>query len=145
MNQLSKTQEQQRLAILEMEKSLLSLEQIELKPEHYLAKGLYARSLFMPKGSAVTGKIHVKDHIVVIVYGDVSVATNDGVERIVGPCTFVGKAGSKRALFMHEDTLWIAIHATDKETVEECEATLVTNDYEDFLRIQQESVPCLFG
>jgi hypothetical protein len=46
---------------------------------------------------------------------------------------------------MHEDTLWIAIHATDKETVEDCEATLVTNDYEDFLRIQQEITPCLIG
>jgi hypothetical protein len=139
MNELAKEQEDQRQAILNMEAALLSLPQIELNAKHYLCKGLYTRELFMPKGSAVTGKIHVKEHIVTIVYGDVSVATNDGVERIVGPCTFIGKAGSKRALFMHEDTLWLATHATDATTVEECENTLVTNSHEEYLRLLEGS------
>lgn len=138
MNDLTKTREQRREEILRAEAALLTLPQIELKPNHYFAKGLYARELFMPKGSAVTGKIHVKEHLVIILYGDVTVASNDGVERYVGPCTFVGKPGSKRALFMHEDTLWTAIHATDETTVEACEATLATNDYNEFLRIAGE-------
>jgi 5-deoxy-D-glucuronate isomerase len=144
MNQLSKTQEQRRQDILAAEQALLTLPQIEMKPNHYFAKGLYARELFMPKGAAVTGKIHTQEHLVIILYGDVTVATNDGVERYVGPCTFVGKAGSKRALFMHEDTLWTAIHSTSETTVEACEATLATNDYEEFLRIAGEQ-QCLCG
>lgn len=135
MNELDKTTEQRRIDILRAEAALLELPQIDFNPVHYFAKGLYARELFMPKGSAVTGKIHTKEHLVIILYGDVSVASNEGVTRYVGPCTFVGKAGSKRALYMHEDTLWTAIHSTEETTVEACEATLATNSYDDFLLI----------
>lgn len=145
MSQVAKSKDRQRADILNMEQSLLSLPQIKMEPVHYFAKGLYARELFMPKGTAVTGKIHIKEHLCIIQYGDVSVATDDGVERIKGPCTFVGKPGSKRALFMHEDTLWIAIHSTEETTVEACEATLVTNDYDEFLRLTAEDKPCLSG
>lgn len=138
MNDLDKTREQRHQEILRAEAALLTLPQIELNPVHYFPEGLCARELFMPKGSVVTGKIHVKEHLVVIPYGDVTVATNDGLERYIGPVTFVGKPGSKRALYMHEDTLWIAVHASNAKTQEEAEATLVTNDYSEFLRIQEK-------
>jgi hypothetical protein len=143
MNQVVVSTEEQRLAILSMEESLKSLPQIKMEAKHYIAGGMYARELFMPKGSAVTGKIHIKEHLVILC-GDVSVATNDGVTRYTGYCTFVGSPGSKRALFMHEDTVWTAIHATDKLTVEECEETLVTNSYEEFLKIAGDP-QCLIG
>jgi hypothetical protein len=133
----------QKQSIVDFERELLAMPQIKLEAKHYFAKGLYARELFMPKGSAVTGKIHIKEHICIISYGDVTVADNEGTKRLVGPCTFVGRPGSKRALYMHEDTLWTAIHSTDLSSVEECEATLVTNDYEEFLRISEGL--CLTG
>lgn len=131
-----------REAIYRAEKAMLSLPQIDLKAQHYFAEGLCARELFMPKGSFVTGRIHVKEHLVVIPFGDVLVSTDEGTERIVGPITFVGKPGSKRALFMYEDTLWIAIHASDVKTQEEAENTLVTNDYSEYLRVREE-LKCL--
>lgn len=142
LNSLSVIQEEQRQAILHMEQSLLSLPQIKMEAVHYFGGGMYARELFMPKGSTVTGKIHIKEHLVILC-GDVSVATNDGVERYTGYCTFVGAQGSKRAFYMHEDTVLTAIHTTDKLTVEECETTLVTNSYEEFIKIAGES-QCLF-
>lgn len=135
----------QNQSIFELEQEVLELPQIPLEPVHYFAKGLYARELWMPKGSIVTGKIHIKEHLCIISFGDVTVASDDCTMRLTGPCTFVGKPGSKRALYMHEDTLWTAIHATDKTTVEECEKTLVTNSYEDFIRICQENKLCLSG
>lgn len=131
-----------REAIYRAEKAMLSLPQIDLKAQHYFAEGLCARELFMPKGSFCTGKIHVKEHLVVIPFGDVLVSTDEGTERIVGPITFVGKPGSKRALFMYEDTLWIAIHASDVKTQEEAENTLVTNDHNEYLRVREE-LKCL--
>lgn len=143
MNAVALTQEQMRENILAYEQRLLEFPQIKLEPKHYIGGGMYARELFMPKGSSCTGKIHIKEHIVVLC-GDVSVATDDGVTRYTGYCTFVGSPGSKRALFMHEDTVWTAIHTTDKLTVEDCEQTLVTNTYEDFLRIAGEG-QCLIS
>ncbi len=135
----------QNQSIFELENEILELPQIPLEPTHYFADGLYARELWMPKGSVVTGKIHIKEHLCIISFGDVTVASDEGTTRLVGPCTFVGKPGSKRALYMHEDTLWTAIHSTDKKTVEECEETLVTNDYQEFVRICEEKNICLIG
>lgn len=138
MNELDKTIEERRAAILNAEAALLTLPQIDLNPIHYFAKGMVARELFMPKGSVVTGHIHVDEHIVVIPYGDVTVATDHGTERYVGPCVFVGKPGSKRALYMHEDTLWVAINPSNAKTREEAEATVVAKTYDEFLKIQED-------
>ena len=138
MNEISKTKEQRRKEILRAEAAVLSLPQIDLNPVHYFAKGLVARELFMPKGSVVTGHIHIDEHIVVIPYGDVTVTTDDGTHRYIGPCTFVGKPGSKRALLMHEDTLWIAINPSDATTREEAEERVVTKTHEQFLKIQED-------
>jgi len=122
-----------RESMIEFEKALLELPQIKLEAKHYFGGGMYARELVMPKDSAVTGKIHIKEHICIISYGDVTVRSDDEIVRLKGPCTFVGKPGSKRALFMHEETMWTAIHTTDKLTVEDAEAELVTNDYQQYL------------
>lgn len=127
-----------REAIVAWEQELLKMPQIKLEPVNMLIPGvMYARGLFMPKGTSVTGKIHIKEHLVIIAYGDVTVTTDYGTERYVGHTHFVGKPGSKRALLMHEDTFWWAIHQTDALTVEEAEQKLVTNDHEEFLRISE--------
>lgn len=120
---------EKRAAIMEYERQLLEMPQIKLEAKHYIAGGMYARELFMPKGSTVTGKIHLKEHLCHVSFGVVTVVEDTQSYLVVGPCTFVGKPGSKRVLLMHEDTLWTAFHTTDKLTVEECEATLATNDY----------------
>lgn len=133
MSEITKTKEQRRADIQRAQEAILSMPQIENNPKHYFGGGMYARELFMPKGSAVIGKIHNKEHLVIISYGEVIVTTDDGTEHLKGPCTFVGKPGSKRALYMIEDTLWTAIHTTDAQTVEDAEAHLVSDDYEQYL------------
>lgn len=134
---------QKREAIQALEDEILKLPQINFEPVHMFIPGvMYARGLFMPKDSCVTGKIHVKEHMVIIAYGDVTVTTDYGTERYTGHTNFVGKAGSKRALLMHEDTFWWAIHSTDALTVEEAEKKLVTNDHNEYLKIS-EGIKCL--
>jgi hypothetical protein len=133
-----------RASIQELERAVLAMPQIELEARHYLGGGILARELFMPKDSVVTGKIHIKEHICTIVYGDVTIVDEFGSCRVVGPCTFVGKPGSKRALLMHEDTLWIAYHTTDKNDVDEAIAEIVTNDYEEFDKLAGEE-KCLIS
>lgn len=129
---------QTRESIKALEEQVLAMPQIDFQPKHYFGGGIYARELWMPKNSVVTGKIHIKEHLCSIAFGDVTITDEFGSVRVKGPCTFVGKPGSKRALFMHEDTLWTAYHTTDKLTVEEAEAEIVTNDYNVFDRIAGE-------
>lgn len=130
------TVKDKRYAMLEYERQLKEMPQIKLEARHYIAGGMYARELFMPKGSSVTGKIHIKEHLCHVSFGHVTVVEDTKTYTVIGPCTFVGSAGSKRVLLMHEDTLWTAFHTTDKTTVEECEASLVTNDYNLLLEVQ---------
>lgn len=130
------TKQEARAKLVELETQLLAMPQMPLEARHYIAGGMYARELFMPKGSIVTGKIHLKEHLCHISFGWVTVVEDSKTYDVRGPCTFIGDAGSKRALLMHEDTLWTAFHTTDKLTVEECEASLVTNDYNLLLELQ---------
>ena len=106
----------------------------------YLGGGMYAKELWMPKNSIVIGKIHLKEHICHISYGDVTVVSaEEGRQRIIGPYTFVGKPGSKRALLLHEDTLWTAFHTINTNNIAECEDLVATNSYNTYLALSQEN------
>lgn len=87
--------------------------EIELPLTHHIYNGLYAREIFLPKDTVLTGKVHNFDHLSIISKGDVTVMTPDGIERIVGPYTFQSKAGVKRLIYVHEDTIWTTFHITD--------------------------------
>ena len=56
--------------------------QIKIEPVHYFAHGLYAREIFIAKGTCLTGKIHLYGHINIISKGDISVMTDEGIKRI---------------------------------------------------------------
>ena len=45
--------------------------------------------------------------------------------RIKGPHTWMSKAGTKRLIYVHEDTIWSTIHKTDQTKVEDIENELV--------------------
>jgi hypothetical protein len=100
---------------------------------HYFADGLYARELFIPKGTLLTGKIHRTLHLNIISKGDISVLTEDGMKRIKAPCTIVSKPGMKRVGYAHEDTVWTTIHGTHETDLEVLEHKLIAPSYEELL------------
>ena len=125
-----------RQAIVALEKELLQLPQAEMPVEHYFADGLYGRALHIPKHCCLTGAIHKREHINILAKGEITVLTDDGPQRIKAPYVMVSKPGTKRAGFAHEDCVWITVHACDETEVEKAEAALVTNDYEEWLRLE---------
>lgn len=100
---------------------------IELEPKHYFAEGLYAREVHIPAGVCVTGKVHKRQHLVTISTGDVTVWTEQGMQRLKAPAIFVSHPGAKRAAFAHEDTVFTTFHAnpTEERDVEKVEALFV--------------------
>jgi len=60
-------------AIDNLEIALKDFPQVGGEPTHLFCNKMYARTLFMPKDTVWTGKIHNQDHIVIISYGDVTV------------------------------------------------------------------------
>lgn len=102
-----------RKKIYALEAEVASLPQVELPLEHHFADGVYVRTMFIPKGTCLTGKVHRHD-CVNIVHGDISVVTEHGSRRVTAlgsPQRFSSPAGIKRAGYAHEDTYWTTVHA----------------------------------
>ena len=99
--------------------------------KHTFADGLYIREIFIPKGQIISTGIHKKEHPYFVLKGDISVLTDKGVERIKAPYNGITKPGTKRLIYMHEDSIWITVHATDKSTVEDVLNDVVAKDFND--------------
>jgi hypothetical protein len=113
-----------REQIERLEQYLLQLEQVETPTKHHFAPGLYAREMFIPKGTCLTGAVHKTEHLALFV-GDITVWTDSGMKRIKGHNTFVSKAGDKRVGYAHEDTWCTGFFVTDKTDIAELERDLV--------------------
>jgi hypothetical protein len=119
---------------------------IEIPTTHHFAKGTYAREIFIPKGTLLTGKIHKTEHLNIISQGDISVLTEHGPKRIKAPFTMVSPPGTKRVGFAHEDTVWTTIHGTEETELDKLEEHLIATDYDDglgIIELTKEALPCL--
>jgi hypothetical protein len=136
-----------REGILAMEAALCTIaepgENQELFPlKHRFADNVYAREILLPAGTVVVGKIHRYGHLNVISQGHVSVLTENGVEQLHGPCTFISKPGTKRVVYAHEDTVWTTFHGTRHTNVDAVEADIICKTYAEFdALLQLENKP----
>lgn len=78
---------------------------------HRFTPGMYVREIFMPAGVVWTTKIHKFEHPFVVSQGLVSVYSGiDGPQLIRAPHCGITKAGTRRFLVVHEDTIWTTFH-----------------------------------
>ena len=114
-----------------LEASMRPHEQIDMQLTHVFAPGAYARTIVLPKGIVVVGKIHRHAHLNIVSSGHVTVVTEFGRMDIRGPHIFTSKAGTKRALYTHEETVWTTVHLTDKTDLAEIESEIIAKDYSE--------------
>lgn len=119
-----------KVAVIETE--MLKREQLDLPVKHYFSQGVYARELFIPKGTTLTGKIHKYQQLNIMSKGDMSVLTEDGVVRVQAPFTIVSPPGTKRIAYAHEDTVWTTIHGTEETDLEKIEAQFIAQSETDY-------------
>jgi hypothetical protein len=100
--------------------------------KHTFATGMYIREITMPKGAILTSKIHKVTHPYFVLKGDVSVITERGVQRIKAPYSGITLAGTKRILYVHEETIWTTIHKTDETDLEKIEEEIIARDFDEF-------------
>lgn len=109
-----------------------NMEAIELPVAHHFSKGVYARELFIPKGTVLTGKIHKEENLNIIAKGDITVMTEDGLKRVGAGAVIVSPPGTKRAGYAHEDTIWITIHGTEEKDLEKIEEQFIAQSFEEY-------------
>lgn len=105
----------------------------ELMPlKHDFSNGLYTREIFMPKGTVVVSFIHKQNHPSFFLSGEMSVLNDKGeINRIKAPMKVMTEIGTQRVAYMHEDCVWVCVYRTDKETIEEAEKDIYTEDYKE--------------
>jgi len=124
--------------VVSLECEIGKLPQVELPVEHFFIPHVYARQMTIFKGAALVGRVHKYPCINIVSKGKISVTTDTGVKTIEAPYTFTSPAGTKRAGFAHEETIWTTIHLTDETDVEKIEDALGTITYEEFLLFSEE-------
>lgn len=97
----------------------------ELPLEHFICNKTYVRQITLPKDMILTGKVHNFDHTSILSKGDVTIMTDEGTVRIKAPATWMSKAGTKRLIYVHEETIWSTIHQSENTLVEDLENELV--------------------
>jgi hypothetical protein len=137
---MNNLQRSMRSSICQLEEAMLQHPQVEIKTTHYFAAGLYAREIFIPKGTLLTGKIHKTEHLNIISKGKISVATEDGNKIIEAPCTIISRPGTKRAGYALEDTVWTTIHATKETDLALLEQELIAESHEQFALQQTQAL-----
>lgn len=125
-----------RQAIVELEQ-LMHVEGITVSRDtcpvrHHFAPHCYAREMFLPAGICVVGKIHKHAHVNTISQGRVSVLTEqEGVQTLHAPLTFVSSPGTKRVVWVHEDTVWTTVHVTEETDLAKIEAEIIATSFEE--------------
>ena len=119
--------EPSRENVLALQAHLATLPQLDLPPKHHFAPGMYGRELFIPADSVVVGKIHRHQHITILMAGECTINTNNGMERIVGPHVWISQVDAKRALYTHSDCVFFTCHtnANDETDLDKLEFEII--------------------
>ena len=99
--------------------------------KHTFAGGCYIREIYNPAHELIVTKIHKKEHPFFLMKGEMSILTEEGIQNIKAPYQGVTKPGTKRAIYTHEECVFITVHATENTTVEDVEEEVVCTRYED--------------
>ena len=112
----------------ELEKAIIeNLPAVELPLVHKFTPGQYIREIFMPRGSVVTSKIHMTTHPFFILKGKVLIYTMDQEQPYIfeAPCWGITTPGTRRAIVMLEDTIWVTVHAVTETDLAEIEKKII--------------------
>lgn len=121
--------------------SLEFLKQVDLPTGNLIHGGMYARTLFMPAGTVLTGAL-LKVPTVLIVSGDCAVFIGEETIELRGYTVLPGSAGRKQIFYAHTDLNMTMLFPTDATTVDRCEREF-TDEYELLMTNRMTSVTTL--
>lgn len=124
----------------ELELAIGDSEMFPLK--HSFIDGLYVREMEMKKGYFAIGKLQKHEHLWMLLKGRLTVTTRSGSEEYVGPCYVKAKPGEKKAVYAHEDSIFVNIYpnidnTTDLEAIENKWIAKNYLEYEKFKQLKQ--------
>lgn len=116
------------------------LPQVEIPVRHDFSAGICARTIFIPKGTRLTGRVHKFENMNILSQGEISVLTDKGFERIKAPNIIVSPPGTKRIAIAHEDCVWTTIIATNMKDTALIEQHFTCESECDYLEFQRAQI-----
>lgn len=122
--------------ILRLEAAIGALPQYVCPVKHYFADGLYVREIFIPAGCALVGYIHTQECVTTVSKGAIIIA--DGEHEpiaVTAPFTKTCAAGTKKAGFALQDTIWTDSYANrdNERDIDTLERRLTANTHAEYL------------
>lgn len=117
-----------RARVFAFEREQLKKPQVTIRVEHTFFPGGYARTIYVPAGTELTGAVHKYSNFNILVSGTLLIITEDGPKVMTGPLSFLSPPGTKRVGKMLTDVVWTTILMTDLTDIAAIEATLTMND-----------------
>jgi quercetin dioxygenase-like cupin family protein len=114
-----------RAQIERLEAVMRELPQLDVPTEHTYGPGFYARTIRIPAGATLTGKVHASEHIFMVSQGELLVVTDDGERHVVAPFQMVCRPGTKRAGHALTDVVCTNVHITNTRDLAQLEAELI--------------------
>ena len=123
-----------REAIDRLQAEMLAFPQLEMRTEHYFARGMYLRTIFSPAGSLIVGKVHRTEHFYAVLSGRVRVTIGEEIRELDatrdGPQILTCPPGTKRAVLVLEDAWRMNVHLNpdDQTDLDALERELIEPD-----------------
>lgn len=130
-----------RAKLYALQERLGDLPEAECPLQHVFAPGAYARTIFIPAGTVIVGKIHKHAHLNILCKGSVTVLTESGgTQDLTGPLTMVSPPGTKRAVIAHTDAVWTTVHLTSETDLDAIEEQVIAKTYAEYEQFKQLEV-----
>lgn len=115
--------------------------EVDCPLQHLFAPDIYIRTIFIPAGTCIVGKIHKHAHANILSSGKVTVVTESGgKEDLEGPIQMISEPGTKRAVYAHTNVVWTTIHPnpTNTTNVDEIEEFVIAKTYEEYIQMKHQ-------
>lgn len=126
-----------RADIEAIESRMKEMPQVEIPVRHDFSPGICARTIFIPKGTRLTGRVHKFENMNILSHGEMSVSTERGFERVKAPHLVVSPPGTKRIAIAHEDCVWTTILATEMTDPALIEAHFTCASEREYIEFRQ--------
>lgn len=122
-----------RAQVYEFEGAIRQLPSIDPVTVNHFSHGVYGREMRVPAGSVISGHIHKFENLNVLLEGEMSVLTEDGIKRVQAGFVVVSPPGTKRIAYAHTDCRWLTIHGTEDRDLDKIEQKFIAHTEQDYI------------
>ena len=126
-----------REQVNKIEALMKQMPQVEIPVTHHFSLGLYARTIYIPAGATVVGKLHKYPQLNILAKGKLLVSVDDGINLLEAVKIISSPAGTKRIAHAVEDSIWITVHSTDETDLDKIEEHFIAQSEEEYLEFIQ--------